>query len=428
MLYYYLKKILEVMSLKNDNIYKTIVFTLVFLIIIVSCAIVSMLIFNYNDIRKFNKTESEAFYSSGDHSTEEITFPYSKLTAYKPTEQNVRPIGRTVYNDDVLWFSMSGCGAEFNCSGVYAEIKLCVYNSQYITYNHRPRIAVFSDDVLVLDMVLEEDEQTLMVELDPFSENTVIKIIKLSESMYSSVGISEISVFSDKQISPTDGDKLKIEFIGDSITCGYGLDEESSYAAFSTRTENFAKTYAYLASNAVNAECYAVAFSGYGVLSGFTSNGVIQDEYVIKNRYDKAVTGMNFDDDYLYEWSFQKYQPDIVVINLGTNDASYCSTKERRERFCEEYQNLLIQIRENNPQAFIICILGDMNNSLYPSIKQSASDYVLNYNDYRISCTTIAFEMGTYGSTIDGHPNIDSNILAAQTFEQYLKEHILDIL
>ena len=39
---------------------------------------------------------------------------------------------------------------------------------------------------------------------------------------------------------------IKIEFIGDSITCGYGIDEMNEKGYFSTATENFTKSYAYI--------------------------------------------------------------------------------------------------------------------------------------------------------------------------------------
>lgn len=355
------------------------------------------------------------------------TLAYNQLLTYKPTESNVRAIGRTLYSDDTLWFSMSGSGVEFNCKGEYADITIGAYNARYLTSNHRPRVAVFVNNILTADEVLSEESQTIRVELSQYTEPVTVKVIKLSESMHSCVGIKEISVYGNTPVSPTVGNKIKMEFIGDSITCGYGLDEENSYAGFSTRTENFSETYAYLTSSAINAECYAVAYSGYGVLSGFTSNGVLRDEYIIKDEYEKSVYGMNFDYEDADRWSFDKYKPDIIVINLGTNDASYCSTYDRRERFIEEYQNLLTQVRTNNPQAFIVCVLGDMNNSLYPSIEEAVNNYSFESRDYRIRCTTINFDMGAYGSTIDGHPNRESNVLAAQTLVDYLRNNILTL-
>ncbi len=67
------------------------------------------------------------------------------------------------------------------------------------------------------------------------------------------------------------------------------------------------------------------------------------------------------------EWDFSKHQPDVVVVNLGTNDDSYCKNDStRQEEYKTEYVEFIKEIRQNNPNAAIICtrIMGDR---LYPS-------------------------------------------------------------
>lgn len=348
-----------------------------------------------------------------------------KQRTFFAEDKYVRPIGRTLYYQDVRWFSMSGSGVEFYCKGEYADITLTAYNAQYLTYNHKPRVAVYANGTLVADVIIEQASQVVRVDLKEFKGEAEIKIVKLSESLYSCAGISLVEAFAKRDIAPTADDKLLIEFIGDSITAGYGLDETNRNAGFSTRTENFSETYAFLASEMLGTDCYAVAYSGYGALSGFTTGGVLRQDYVISKVYDRAVDGVKTDESVSTKWGFNSNSPDIVVINLGANDSTYCTTAERRRRFVEEYKNLLYTVRAVNPSAFIVCILGNMNDTLYPSVEEAISQYTMEYSDFRTRSTVINFDMGKYTNAIDGHPSKESNAVAAQELVDYLLNNIL---
>ena len=74
--------------------------------------------------------------------------------------------------------------------------------------------------------------------------------------MNGAIGVKNISVTSDllTPISPEPEKPLSIEFIGDSITCAYGVEGQSSSEPFKTSTENFMKSYAYLTAQKLNAD------------------------------------------------------------------------------------------------------------------------------------------------------------------------------
>jgi hypothetical protein len=58
---------------------------------------------------------------------------------------------------------------------------------------------------------------------------------------------------------------MRIEFYGDSITCGYGNIAPTSWEDFSTSTEDGMQTYAFLTAEALDAECTVLAKSGIPV-------------------------------------------------------------------------------------------------------------------------------------------------------------------
>lgn len=70
-----------------------------------------------------------------------------------------------------------------------------------------------------------------------------IKVILLSEAMNGGIGIKEIKVNScsneDKIINHSEKLSMAIEYIGDSITCSYGIESKSQSEPFQTTTENF---------------------------------------------------------------------------------------------------------------------------------------------------------------------------------------------
>lgn len=333
-------------------------------------------------------------------------------------ETYVKPLGRTVFDNGVRWFSMSGSGIEFLCDGDSVTVTCLVYNSQYIGYSHRPRVIAFVDGEQKADVILDGESEDITLDLSAYSGDCTVKLVKASEGTYSTVGVSAISAKAKGDICPSPRGTLKIEFLGDSITCGYGLDAGNT-GNFSTRTENFTETYAFLAAKELGADAAAVSFSGYGVLTGFPSHGMAND-YVIFKYYENSLINCGDISAGQY-WNFSGNANDLVVINLGTNDASYCYTEDRRNSFVDEYKRLLSLVRLREPNAFILCVLGDMNNSLYPSIERAVSEYRDDTYDSAVKCATLSFEMGTYGSVIDGHPTKESNVLAADTLVNEIK-------
>lgn len=342
----------------------------------------------------------------------DVTYENEQTLKFAADISHVRHLGRTVFQDGVCWASMSGSGVEFDCMGEYVKFTLLCEDAESLRNNHRPRIAVFADGELVIDTVLNSSSETFTVDLEEYSFNAVIKIIKLSESMYSSFGVGEIETYGKRDIKPTQKKELSIEFIGDSLTAGFGVDETRTNADFSTATEDFTKTYAYLTAKELDANYSAVAFSGYGVLSGYTKSH-LNSEDTIFSVYEKAITNKKFEMQAALDTWYGEESNDIVVINLGTNDASYCVNGERRKAFTEKYEELLSLVRKYNSDAFIICALGDVNNSMYPYIKQAVENFRQRESDLKITCTVLNYNMAENGSVIQGHPSFAAHQAAA---------------
>lgn len=320
------------------------------------------------------------------------------------TEDHVKYTGRNYYNNGTVWLVQSGSAIEFSVEARSAEITLRGEMGMSGSKDMRPRYAVVVDGEIVRDDVLNSTEET--VEL--FSGEEVrcasVKVIHLSEAANGAVGVSAVTAdcCTDEPVTPAEEKKLRIEFIGDSITCGYGVDAPSQYESFRTTTENFMKSYAYLAAEMLGADYSAVCYSGYGIISGYTPDGTKNAANLVPAYYEC------YGRDYPAKWDFSAKPNDVVIINLGTNDSTYIDRDpdSRGAEFIKAYSEFLTTVRKNNPDAHIICTLGIMGaSSEYKMIEQAIAEYRQASGDSRIYCYQAPVQVSADGYGADWHPS-----------------------
>ena len=132
----------------------------------------------------------------------------------------VKLIGRVMPLENTLWMALSGTGIEFSVAGTRASITLVADDTWNGVPENQTRVAVYVDDRKVADMLLSQPETVVTAFASEEEETHVVRVIKLSESAMSTCGIARIET--DGAILPTKDKEKVIEFIGDSITCGYG--------------------------------------------------------------------------------------------------------------------------------------------------------------------------------------------------------------
>jgi lysophospholipase L1-like esterase len=151
-----------------------------------------------------------------------------------------------------------------------------------------------------------------------------------------------------QMLAPPPAASRKIEIVGDSITCGYG-DEGALPCSFSADTENNYLAYGSILARSLGAELSTVAWSGKGVYYNYNGNRIEP----MPTLYDRTIPS-----DKAHPWQF-RWQPDLVLINLGTND--YSTTNDpTTTQFVTAYQSFLEHIRSKYPAAFILCTSGPL--------------------------------------------------------------------
>lgn len=332
--------------------------------------------------------------------------------AINATEEHVRHIGRTYVQDDVAWLPLSGSAIEFTANGTRLVLEIEGDDSVDNKESLRPRFAVLVDGEVVLDDTLSEKKREVKVFDDDSPRTATVEVIHLSEALQGKVGVGSITIDSaaTNPIEPTPSRDFSIEFIGDSITCGYGVEGTNAEEPFSTKTENFMKSYAYLAARALEADYSAVCYSGYGVLSGWSANGERNEKMLLPPLYGLVAEGVE------QPWDFATHTYDVVVINLGTNDTTYTGSNEgRMEEFERAYTEFLTTVRKHNPQSYIICTMGTMGGEeLYPYIEHAVETFKQEAGDDRVmSYLSDPIDVEKDGSGANGHPNVISQQKAA---------------
>jgi len=349
----------------------------------------------------------------------------TKTQIFKATEKHVKIIGRTHYYNDVLWLALSGGGVEFLFYGRKAVITV-KGDAIASTGNNLARIGISVNGKRVIDDQIDKPLKSYTVFESDSERNVTISVIKLSEAAMSTVGIQEIAVDAADGIKPTPPKLHTIEFIGDSITCGYGIDDEYELHSFSTATEDVTKAYAYLTAEQLQADYSMVSYSGYGIITGFTENDQKLTTHLIPDYYEKVGKSEGEFEDILLpqeiRWDFNKFVPDLIVINLGTNDDSY--TKDdvgKQTEYAQEYVEFLKMVRLNNPNTPILCTLGIMGDRLYPYVEQAVKNYSQETGDSNITSMKFDVQLEADGYAADFHPSQVTHRKAAQKLTSQIR-------
>lgn len=372
-----------------------------------------------------NNSQSGTDNSISENSSPEDNNMNTELS-FIPDENNVKLIGRTTEYDNIRWISLSASGIEFTFSGTKCDITV-VGDNMISNPEKQARFAVYINGEKTLDEMVTNPEQVYSVYSSEAAAETTVKLLKLSEAAESTMGISKITT--DGEIKPTAEKALKLEFIGDSITCGYGVDDEDKDHHFKTSTEDATRAYAYKTAMALDADYSLFSFSGNGIISGYSENGQKVTSQRVPDVYEKIGKSWgNYNDFNIQDvdWDFGKFVPDFVIINLGTNDASYTKgDKEKVMDYIDSYAEFLKVVREKNPDAHIICSLGVMGADLMVGVKKAAEKYTEETGDSNISTFRFTQQNGDVnGLAADWHPTAKTHDIAAAELTEYLKSLI----
>ena len=204
----------------------------------------------------------------------------------------------------------------------------------------------------------------------------------------------------------------KIEFIGDSITCGYGIEANDPLLHFTPETENFCDAYAWRAARALNADYLVVARSGIGMLRNCNgpADGSPDNMPAIYTRtlfYEPSSA-----------WDPARFVPDVVCINLGTNDFSTPDIKP--EKYAAAYLTFLDMLLDRYPAARVVLLIGPMQNSQQvKDILAQVAEAANKDHAGRVSFFALS-KQGGHGFGADYHPSREQAKINGVELTDYL--------
>ena len=220
----------------------------------------------------------------------------------------------------------------------------------------------------------------------------------------------------------------KIEFIGNSITCGYGNEGLKREEHFDYATENHYFSYASLTARTLEAQHWVVARSGIGAYRNYgeAKTGSPRSCMPVQYEYTGYAYDLKLRDEASFlreKWDFSRYQPDVVCINLGTNDLS---TNNYDVKLLKKgYQTLLKMVRQHNPQAKIVFLCGSMLLDKELEIAKKILDEVAaeanKAGDKQVYRFDFTYQNGSLGYGNDYHPSIWQHEKMAAELTAYLR-------
>ncbi len=178
----------------------------------------------------------------------------------------------------------------------------------------------------------------------------------------------------------TDKERPLIEVIGDSITSGEGLCGDHDLMDWVSHCFSATKTYEYQVAKALNADLSVLSQSGWGAYQSFDGD----PDKALPLYYRELAGVLRSEEDEGYgagaDWSRYrpklkarygiKEHPDVILINLGTNDSNLLleQGKDLRERFRQRVYDFLKELGKLHPQAKIYWCYGMIGNPLLPQI------------------------------------------------------------
>ncbi len=335
--------------------------------------------------------------------------------------------GRTMFIDSIRYIDYSCSGAEFRFTGKKISAVLTSDVKADTPDIFLPQCAVLIDGEMTLRFELKEPEKEYVLFSSDEERTVDFQLIKMSEAAFGKVGIKEFITDSDIPPAPVPKSSRRIEFIGDSITCGYGIEGVVNIDQFNTRQENPYKAFASQTARRFGAEYHLVSWSGIGIYSSWVEDTVEEpnDGWLSPMIYLCTDAGLSndlgrkpFD-----EWDFSQFVPHVIVINLGTNDQSFTKgIPEREQIFGDKYYDYLKLIREKNPESEIICSYGAMNDPLCETVRKTAEKFSADNNDSRIHYLRYTTHTDADGMGADFHPSQNTHDRMTDELTAKIKE------
>lgn len=353
---------------------------------------------------------------------------------------NLRPLGRTVWDDNALAVFWTGSGIELLTDSSELWLEMDADFEQY-----EPWISAELDGAWLLRMPVPKGKSRVCL-FRGLTTHTPrrVRILKDVQPMQADEKhlLTFTALEAEREFLPLPEPKYRLEFVGDSITSGegaLGAQKEQDWVSALFSAEN---NYAKLTADALGAEYRIVSQSGWGVLSGWDNDRTHTlpriYPFVCGPAEGTASAALGSQQPY----DFASWRVDAVIINLGTNDDGAFNNPEwtgpNGERFKqhllpdgsyspedaaglrEAVVSFLYEVRRANPAAKLVWAYGMLGHRLVPELERALTDYRAESGDEVTFCLLPDTPPEKLGAR--SHPGLASHQIAAQVLTQQLEK------
>ena len=276
------------------------------------------------------------------------------FTEFSLLEKNgYRTLGRTAYAEDGLYCDMAGSGIEFtlDCGGtIWATVETAMVKDMRL----RAYVDGEMGDVITFTPGLKT--QPLFGGIAPGVHT--IRILNDVQPDNMKTRLISFSVCAKKEtLKPTAQKSLYIEYVGDSITSGYGFYGPSGYDG---SNYSVGPSYGRLSADLLDADFSIISRGGIG-LQHAAGPGV-------KTTSDVLYAYQNYYRDKETKYDFAR-KPDFVVFALGTNDKETETYYDMTKKFFEQ-----VRTSYNDPKLKIVIIHNMMTNRYQKTFEKIADE------------------------------------------------------
>ncbi|MGZ3757120.1 MAG: SGNH/GDSL hydrolase family protein [Mucilaginibacter sp.] len=320
---------------------------------------------------------------------------------------NIHYVGRIDFTNPLkprFWSPGVYLKAKFR--GTSCEVLLNDENLYGTSHNY---IEIAVDDQPPYRIQLLAKENVIKVGNGLSNTTHIVTICKDTES---GIGYIDFLGLRCEQLMPLPAEpRRKIEFIGNSITCGAGMDLATTPCGTGQwyDTNNAYMAYGPLTARTLNAQWQLTSVSGIGLMHSCCNMKIVMPQV-----FDKIKLATDS-----LAWDFKRYQPNVVTVCLGQNDGIQDSTT-----FCNNYIRFIGNIRNHYPKADIICLSSPMADQPLTSVLQR---YITGINRYENQTNGDRkvhhyFFSRQYHNGCGGHPDMAEHQLIANELIAYIRQ------
>ena len=320
-------------------------------------------------------------------------------------------------NDNKVILISSASSVSFNFSGSSCSISL----QNIDTWQHHNYVSLVLDGEYIGRLKIEKDGlKSYDIPIRSTNQEHNLTIYKATEAANGGVLFAGTNA---KLLPIIKKNKKKIEFIGDSITCGMGNDTKEIPCG--NNSEWFDQHNAYWAygpilSRKLDVEYQLSSVSGIGMYRNWNDEHIL--EAIMPDVYENLYLNKDKSKPYLYN-----FHPDIISICLGTNDFSDGDGVKKRlpfdeKKFISNYTHFIKQIYRHHPNTQLVLlnspmVSGDRNLKFVDCLKKITK----NFKNKKIE----VFEFKPMTPKGCGyHPDIDDHSIMAEQLESFFKKLI----